>query len=437
MGRLLAQYSPRRHVRFSFDLEIDGEGLKIILDAPGRTEPVEESLFAGGEKGPNPFAISRHDAPLYNAAMPKIHFADTKNADMFYLVRHTVADPFLFIEKAGVRHIYLNALELGAFKEKGGARIEAHPLEPYLAKASSLPGEGTRTQKAILLILSEHGLVANSVTVSRDFPLDLADYLRRNEVILSVGDIAPERARKDAREIESIRKACDAVSRAFSFIEATLEKSAIEGESLVRDGHPLTSEDLKGEVELLLYKEGFENPDGIIISSGIQAATPHHSGSGPFRPHQTIVCDIFPRGRESRYFSDMSRTYVKGKPSPDAVRMYEAVQEAQEAAFERIRSGIEAKEVHEAAAEVIRRKGFDTGDKGFIHGLGHGLGLEVHERPGVGPLSKEKLETGNVITVEPGLYYPEWGGVRLEDVVLVTETGCEKLSSHPRTLVVA
>lgn len=369
--------------------------------------------------------------------MPKIHFADSKNADMFYLVPHTVADPFLFIEKDGQRHVYLNALELGAFKEKGDARIEAHSFEQFLTKASALESRGTRTQKATLFILSEHGLVGNPITVSRDFPLDLADYLRSNGVVLTVGNIAPERARKDAREIESIRKASEAVSRAFTYVESTLKKSTIEGELLARDGRTLTSEDLKRGVELLLYKEGFENPDGIIISSGVQASMPHHSGSGPLRPHETIVCDIFPRNREDRYFSDMSRTYVKGRASETAIRMYEAVQEAQEAAFARIRPGIAGSEVHEAAAEVIRKKGFETGEKGFIHGLGHGVGLEVHEGPGVGPLSKEMLETGNVITVEPGLYYEEWGGVRLEDVVAVTENGCERLSSHSRTFLIS
>jgi Xaa-Pro aminopeptidase len=366
--------------------------------------------------------------------MPSVHFADTSDSDMFYLVRDRVADPFFYIEREGKRVVYLSALELGAFAPAHHEHeVTALPLEPLVAKARLLEG-GTALQKLALVIFTKHELFGSPVAVSKHFPLDLADYLRSHGATLTVTDIAPGRVKKNAEEIRRLRASAEAACRAFGLIESMLAESRIESESVVYKDSPLTSETLKREVELRLFSEGFENPAGIIVSSGAQSATPHHAGSGPLKANQTIVCDIFPRDRESGYFADMTRTYVKGVPSEQVTRMYEAVRDAQSAGIRAIRPGALAKDVYEAAAKIIRERGFDVGEKGFIHSLGHGVGLDVHETPLLSATSKDVLEPGMVVTVEPGLYYPERGGVRLEDMFVVTENGSEKLTVHRHRL---
>jgi Xaa-Pro aminopeptidase len=170
----------------------------------------------------------------------------------------------------------------------------------------------------------------------------------------------------------------------------------------------------------------------VIVSCGKDTANPHGTTSGPLRANEPIILDIFPRSKKKRYFADMTRTVIHGEASKELIKMYEAVRTAQEKAIGMIKSGISASSVHNAVCETFEKLGYDTyksGSKvGFIHSTGHGVGLDVHELPSIGE-SDVLLETGNVITIEPGLYYPETGGIRLEDMVLVTENGCENLTS--------
>jgi Xaa-Pro aminopeptidase len=369
--------------------------------------------------------------------MPRVHFADTSDRDMFYLVRHAVADPFFFIEKEGKKMMYLNVLELGAFRDAHRTSdIEALPVEPLLAEARLLEG-GTTLQKLAVVVFTNNGLLGTPVRVSKHLPLDLADYLRAHGAELIVEDpFLPERVRKSPSEVTHLRQSARITCRAFEYIEQVLRKSNIEGENILYKGEALTAEHLKKEIELKLFRNGMENPAGIIISSGVQASMPHHAGSGLLKANQTIVCDIFPRDRESGYFADMSRTYVKGRPSEQVLKMYEAVRDAQSTAISLLRPGIPATEVHEAAAKIIRERGFGVGEKGFIHSLGHGVGLDVHEVPHLSRTSKDTLEPGMVVTIEPGLYYADHGGVRLEDMFLITENGRENLSEYPRVLVI-
>jgi Xaa-Pro aminopeptidase len=177
-----------------------------------------------------------------------------------------------------------------------------------------------------------------------------------------------------------------------------------------------------------------------IVACGEAACDPHNQGSGPLRAGQTIILDVFPRDEESRYFADITRTVVKG-PAPDTVRrMYRAVADGQACAFRLIRDGAEGEAIHREVHATIERHGFRTGEvggrmEGFFHGTGHGLGLDVHELPRISKVPTT-LRTGNVVTVEPGLYYTGVGGVRLEDVVVVTENGCVNLTAYPKELEV-
>ncbi|MBI5456959.1 aminopeptidase P family protein [Candidatus Kaiserbacteria bacterium] len=369
--------------------------------------------------------------------MPRVHLANTENADMYYLIGTRIPDPFFFLEVEGKRTAILNALEIGAFKEHADPSVDAVPLEPFLTDARMIGGTQNRLCKLALVVFEKYGLMKKEVAVPRAFPLDVADALREAGARLIVQHLfLPERRIKTKTEIGYIRENLESTKVAFSYIEETLRNSEIDGSRIMHRGKELTSEFLKEEVEKVLFDLKLDDVEGMIISSGAQAAMPHHKGKGAILPNTTIICDIFFRNRRNQYFGDMTRTYVKGMASETVMRMHAAVSRAQDAAFAALKPGASAKSVFEASAHAIREAGFDVGEKGYIHSLGHGLGLELHEAPNASPHSTETLVPGNVITVEPGLYYPQDGGVRIEDVVVVTERGYENLTDHPRDLII-
>jgi Xaa-Pro aminopeptidase len=173
--------------------------------------------------------------------------------------------------------------------------------------------------------------------------------------------------------------------------------------------------------------------DFTIAACGSQASEPHNSGSGPIYANKTIILDIFPRVHKTGYWGDLTRTVVKGKASPIVTKAYNAVYEAREFAKTLIKPGAIPADIHNAAKNIMEKQGFKTGRQngrnfGFFHGLGHSVGLEIHEKPALSPSGKEPLKGGEVLTVEPGLYYCEWGGIRLEDIVVVTSDGCRCLT---------
>jgi len=182
--------------------------------------------------------------------------------------------------------------------------------------------------------------------------------------------------------------------------------------------------------------------EGTIVAGGVAAAAPHNAGSGPLQPNQAIVLDIFPRHKQLRHYADMTRTVSKGDAGPEVRHMYDATLRAQEIALSMIAPGVNGREVYEAVCRHFEDAGYATSLRtgeypasGFIHSLGHGLGLEVHERPSLRPLD-ETLEAGHVVTVEPGLYDPAIGGVRIEDVAVVTTDGCRNLTHFEKQLIV-
>ena len=180
---------------------------------------------------------------------------------------------------------------------------------------------------------------------------------------------------------------------------------------------------------------------GTIVAGGVQATDPHEEGHGPLRSGEAIILDIFPVDKASRYYADMTRTVIKGEPNEELQKMYDAVLESQEAALGMIRAGVNGKDIHQKVSDVLHERGYKTlvHDQeegtplrtGFFHGTGHGVGLEIHEAPRIS-LSDDELRLGDVVTVEPGLYDPQVGGVRIEDLVVVTEDGCRNLTDFPK-----
>jgi Xaa-Pro aminopeptidase len=172
-----------------------------------------------------------------------------------------------------------------------------------------------------------------------------------------------------------------------------------------------------------------------IIAGGLQAADPHARGTGPLAANAPIVIDIFPRSKSSRYFADMTRTVLKGEAALEVKEIYEAVCLAQAEGLRAVRAGASGKEVHSRVSEVFRDQGYpETEGQGFTHSTGHGVGLDVHEKPSLSEAG-ETLEINHVVTVEPGLYYPDIGGVRMEDLLVVKKNRSENLTHFEKKLV--
>lgn len=202
---------------------------------------------------------------------------------------------------------------------------------------------------------------------------------------------------------------------------------------------PVTAERLRAVVDASLLEDNC-SADGTITAAGPDSAQPHNVGHGPIHAGRPIVVDIFPRHKERRYFADMTRTVCKGTPEHEITRMYHVTRDALDLALSLIRPGVTGKAVFEAVCRLYEEHGYATflrdnqfPEEGFIHSLGHGVGLDVHEGPQLG-LAENILRVDEVITVEPGLYKPGLGGVRIEDMVVVTADGCRNLTDFPKTL---
>ena len=372
--------------------------------------------------------------------MVKFIFADTKNRDIYYMLGMDLADPVFLVDTGRKKRVFLDYRELGVFEsQKENNKIEANALEPVIQEAEKENKDNTEFEKKVALyLITKYKIINKEIGVPNSFPLDLADYLRAKGVKLKVlNPFIPERLKKQKEEVGKIKNNLTSTKKAFQKIEEILKESHIKKDELRYKGKILTSEFLKKEVRMVLIGEELMDIEGMIISCASQAAIPHHSGSGPIRPHQTIICDIFPRSRKNGYFADMTRTYVKGKASEEMKEMYATVKIVQEKAIEAIRSGVRGVDIHNICVEEFLKKGHKTGEKGFAHGTGHGLGLDIHEGPYLNARYGRKLEIGNVVTVEPGLYYPKIGGVRIEDVVCVTKNGCINLTSYPKHISIA
>lgn len=258
------------------------------------------------------------------------------------------------------------------------------------------------------------------------------------QVTFSVSDedFIPERKFKLQKEKLEIKKACSVISRAFGRVREILSQSTVQPDRcLTYQGSVVTSEFLKREIfDICISCGAFA--ENTIVACGKDSSEPHHQGSGPILANELIVVDIFPRLLATGYYGDMSRTFIKGTPTQAQQELYEAVLDAQECAIAQLKQGEDFKNIHCRVVDFFKNKGYKTGDNyGFFHNLGHGVGLDIHELPYVGGRS-DIIENDVVFTLEPGLYYPEIGGVRIEDVFTMTDGNIEPLSSFDYDWVV-
>lgn len=365
---------------------------------------------------------------------PPLLYADTQSSpDMLYFGRVEVHDPFIAFGANDRKITVQSALEFGRVR-KAGAFDTVLKLEDWRDRARRRYGEKAGIAEIIACLANEHGI--SRFRIPDSFPASL--YLRVTKLGVKLepagGMLFPEREIKTDEEVAAIREGNRLASAGFEAAEKVLKASRIRGRTLVNGGKVLTSERLRFAIEVAILEQGGEARD-TIVAGGDQACDPHERGSGPLRPGELIIIDIFPRVTRSGYHGDMTRTYLKGRATDAQRDLCTAVRNAQKAALKLIRTDVDGKAVHQAVVDSFSNAGYETshsaaGSAGFFHGTGHGLGLAVHEAPRLSTVSCP-LKRGSVVTVEPGLYYPGLGGCRWEDVVQVTDAAPRLLSRHP------
>ena len=366
--------------------------------------------------------------------------ADTRSSpEMRHEVPLVIPDPFLYAEVGGKRFAATVSFEKGRIEELG---LGIHVLPWEELGVDELLDRGLRpheiSREIYLRACREIGL--ESAIVPEHFPTGIADHLRASGVDLSPD---PEHFRSRRRvktelELAGIRRAQRAAEAAMAAVRDVLASAERRNGGLAFSGERLTCELLKGHVDAALVAHG-ASADESIVSHGAQTAVGHDMGSGEIAADDVVLLDLFPIDRQSACYADMTRVFVVGRPPAEIPRYQSLVKEALDLAVSDIRLGVDGREVHRLVCDFFHQHGFPTQlhkaagevlEDGFYHGTGHGVGLAVHEAPGLGRTGDE-LVAGDVVTIEPGLYRHGVGGVRLEDLVLVTEDGHEVLTDFP------
>jgi Xaa-Pro aminopeptidase len=371
-------------------------------------------------------------------------YADTyRSPELRHEVPIGIPDPFLYAEKDGVKHIAIGSMEIPRLATLG--LFELHPAEAY--GSDELRRAGGLSHSEITKEVSARAVKALGITravVPDSFPLWLADRLRGEGVELTVdGAFFDDRRRvKTDAELAGIRRAQRAAEAGMDAARDLLRRAAVNGSGLEVDGEPLTVERVKSAMSQVFAAHGATSDD-FIVAPGPQGAVGHDMGSGPISAGVPIVIDIWPRDNESFMFCDMTRTFVVGDVPQDVQRWHALAKEALDRAISEIKDGADGRAIFDGTCEIFEAAGEPTlrtkeagttlAD-GFFHGLGHGVGLEVHEEPGMSLSTKGPLRAGDVVTVEPACYRQGFGGVRLEDLILVTNDGAENLTRYPYDL---
>lgn len=355
-----------------------------------------------------------------------------------------IPDPFFYAEVADRRVVAISAMEATRI-ESLGTGLEVRPTEEFGADEIRRSGVDVHTARTEQAVRIAQGLGIGAATVPRDFPLGIGDALRGVGVELTVDQnlFDDRRRRKSEHELAGIRRAQKAAEAGVAVARDLLRRAERSNGGLEVDGETLTCALVKERIQTEFLTHG-ALAEEMIVSHGLQTAVGHDMGSGPIAADDVVLLDLFPIDLESACYADLTRTFVVGD-APDAIREWHHLcREALELAVAEIRPGVNGSAVHRLVSEFFAERGFPTlltkpeGEvlrDGFYHGLGHGVGLEVHESPGIGMLGEE-LVPGDVITIEPGLYRHGFGGVRVEDLLLVTDDGCERLTDCPYELEV-
>ncbi len=367
-------------------------------------------------------------------------YADTiRSPEMRWEVPIGIPDPFLYVERGGTRHVVLTSFEIDRVRAIPGAPMP-HAYEEF--GYDELIENGLEREEVHLEVAVNacRELGVTEAAVPWTFPARFADRLRDAGVAIHPElELFQDRRRvKSDAQLAGIRRAQRAAEAGMDAARHLLRTAEPNGAELVVDGAPLTSERIKTAILEAFTGRGVV-ADEFIVAHGPQSAVGHDMGSGAIAEGEPIVIDLWPKDIETACYSDMTRTYVVGEPPEEIARYHALCKEALDRSLEAIRPGRPAADVFRLVCELFHEAGEPTQlskkpgevlEDGFYHGLGHGVGLEVHEAPSLGR-APGRMVAGDVVTLEPGLYRHGYGGVRLEDLVLVTEDGAENLTEYP------
>ncbi len=362
--------------------------------------------------------------------------ASEVDANLYYATRFLAPDPFIFIQVAATKILVMSDLEVDRARATATVTTVLSYSE-YEEKTKAKGIASPRMHDVIHFVLQSYDVT--HITVPGNFGLRHAQDLQSLGYIIEPKDepFYPQRLLKSDEEIQAIETTQRATEEALEIALQVIQESSIRHDIIYFDGVPLTSEKIKQVIHIALMERNCVGQH-TIIASGIQGCDPHNEGSGPLQANTSIIMDIFPRSSTTRYFADQTRTVVKGQASDKLRKLYDTVKNAQQEAVNAVCDGANGNDIHKKICSRFEAAGYTTGPhkgrmQGFFHGTGHGVGLDIHEPPRVGKATAT-LQAGQVVTIEPGLYYPDIGAVRIEDMVLVTQTGCRNLTKFPKFL---
>lgn len=360
--------------------------------------------------------------------------ASESDANLYYATRFIAPDPFIFLDVQGKRLLLMSDLEMDRARNQSTVD-QVLSYSEWERRAKTQGNAAPGSIDVLHLVLQDHGV--KQLLVPANFPFGHAIRLQTlgYQMEAKKEPFYEHRAIKTDEEIHYIEDAQRATESAVAAAHEALRKTDIRENALWLDGSPLTSERIKKLINVKLMERDCV-AQHTIVAGGDQACDPHDEGSGPLPAHRSIIFDVFPRSATTRYFADMSRTVLRGTASPELKRLYQAVKDAQEEAIAKVRAGADGTKIHQGICDRFDAAGYATGlvngrMQGYFHGTGHGVGLDIHEHPRISR-NGSILQEGEVVTVEPGLYYPGLGAVRIEDMVLVTRDGCRNLTDYPK-----
>lgn len=368
------------------------------------------------------------------------------NLALYHRVRFMVGDPTGYAEiptGTGTDRVFMcRDIETARASEHAKCDTVCAPAD--FTPEGGLSGDReTATAQAFAEMLVQRGVTA--ARVDRTLPYSFAHHLQERGIALTYdADLGVrERRTKDAQEIEHLRQAQALTEEVMRMACETIARATPDANGVLQhDGSTLTSERVRAMIDVFCLERGASNAHGSIVACGPIGADCHHRGAGPISTGQPVIVDIFPMITATHYNGDCTRTVVHGDIPPAVARMHAAVIEAKQAAEAATRPGVTGESIHLAAIDAIERHGYASGlpapdaDPSFtsmVHGTGHGIGLDVHEPPLLDRNGPEIVES-DALTIEPGLYCAAIGGLRVEDLVIVTKDGCENLNRLPTGL---
>jgi Xaa-Pro aminopeptidase len=370
----------------------------------------------------------------------------SRNYSLYHRIRFQVGDPTAWIQVCsadGSNHSTLLLRDIELQRAAEHARVDSVACPADFAPAEGLSGDReTATAQATAELLCRSGVTR--AIADRSLPLIFAHHIEKAGIELTcdleMGVL--ERRAKDKQEVAWLAEVQAATEGAMRMAcELIASADADETGTLVREGQPLSSDLVRAAIDIWLLERGYLNPRSIV-AGGPQAADCHDMGHGPLRSGEPVIIDIFPQHKQTLYNGDCTRTVVHGEISETVASMHRAVVEAIHAGIGSVQAGVTGEQVHRATTEVIKAHCYQLGLPGkddpleycaMTHGTGHGVGLDVHEPPLL-DIGGPPLVVGDCLTIEPGLYSRAVGGVRVEDMVIVTDNGTRNLNELPTGL---